>query len=74
MTDLTSIYKGDFAWEFFVQAIPCYIFLVAFITRHRYIKDLGFSRRARFGWLLNMKIVLTLLIMLLRVVQIVYTT
>jgi hypothetical protein len=39
---LDELTSGNFALEFFIQAIPCYIFFGAFIKRHKQISDLGF--------------------------------
>jgi hypothetical protein len=72
ITDMTAsildeLTSGNFALEFFIQAIPCYIFFGAFIKRHKQISDLGFPRRTFFGWLLNVKILLSVFMMLLRI-------
>ena len=69
---LDELTSGNFALEFFIQAIPCYIFFAAFIKRHKQISDLGFPRRTFFGWLLNFKILLSVFMMLLRILQIMH--
>jgi hypothetical protein len=69
---LDELTSGNFALEFFIQAIPCYIFFAAFIKRHKQISDLGFPRRTFFGWLLNVKIFLSVFMMLLRILQIMH--
>ena len=69
---LDELTSGNFALEFFIQAIPCYIFFAAFIKRHKQISDLGFPRRTFIGWLLNVKILLSVFMMLLRILQIMH--
>lgn len=66
--DATMIYfyHGDPLLEFVIAAIPCYLFIVAFIIRYLAIKDLGFPKRLKFGYLLIFKLVLTMGIMLVR--------
>jgi len=39
-----ELQKGNFFLEFFVQAIPCYIFVLAYFKRYKEIKDLGSPR------------------------------
>lgn len=63
-------YRGQFYLEYFVSAIPCYIFVITFIIRYLAIKDLGFPKRLSFGYLLIFKIIFTMGIMFLRLLQI----
>jgi len=63
---LEELGKGSIALEFFLQAIPCYIFIACFIKRHKEIKDLGLPRKTKFGALLNTKVALSVAIIIIR--------
>ena len=69
---LDELLSGNFALEFFIQSIPCYIFFAAFIKRHKQISDLGLPRRTIFGWVLKVKIILSVFMMVLRILQILH--
>jgi hypothetical protein len=62
---LTS-YDGNTFLEFFVTAIPCYLFFVSFFIRYMAIKDLGFPKRVAFGYILTFKILLTFSVIVVR--------
>lgn len=64
--NIIYLYEGDPLYEFCIQAIPCYLFFIAFAIRYLAIKDLGFPKRLSFGYLLILKLVLTMGIMLVR--------
>lgn len=40
---------ADYQWEFIMQAVPCYAFVVSFVVRLCQLKDLGLPRRSRFS-------------------------
>ncbi|TNV82836.1 hypothetical protein FGO68_gene10408 [Halteria grandinella] len=65
-----SLYGGSIEWEFIVQAIPCYILLVTSIYRLYQIKDHGQPRQMRYGWQLSLKLLLSAMVILLRILQI----
>ena len=59
--------KGNFTLEFFVQALPCYIFLATFVIRNKQIRDLGSPRASKFGGLLTLKLTLSIAIIIIRI-------
>jgi hypothetical protein len=64
---IRAVITNDQYLEHFIQAIPCYIFFVAFIVRYKETRDIGLARRIYFGWLLTLKIALSIALILLRI-------